>query len=163
MRRIALLTVLFAQVVFAQSGDLGVEIQNIAQSESNWEISFSYNISNNSQPGILLELPGELKVIPMQIQLNQTNLWLQNKDEISQSVIVVNWQTLPEGLQLLFAENQVAAGDQLLIKTMATLIRKEMNPGAAVQIRRVERVGETKQFSDQVLATTPFPAGLSKE
>jgi len=114
------------------------------------------------QPGVLIEFPDEIRIVPVSVKVNEKNYWLKNYNKIPEIDSVTNWQLTEEGLVLLFKENQVLNGDQLMINCLLTLIAKELTDKEVIQIRRVNKTVDSYEITDQVIASKNIPVTLKK-
>ncbi len=162
MKKIVLVTVLLAQILFAQPGDLSVNLQQIPQSDINWEMILSLNAPAGTQSGFLIEIPSTIKMVPISVRINQSDLWLQNSEQVSASDSVVNWVFMPEGVSFLFKEGQLTTGDQMVIKAMITKLKKRESSESVLKIRPVQNIESDIQISNEVITSADISTMLSR-
>ena len=134
MRKFLCIVFLFITAdIIAQDLRLGLTVQRIAQTKSNWDLNIILNSSMKLHPGVLIEFPNEIRIVPVSVKVNEKNYWLKNYNKIPEIDSVTNWQLTEEGLVLLFKENQVLNGDQLMINCLLTLIAKELTDKEVIQ------------------------------
>ena len=63
---------------------------------------------------------------------------------------MISWDLSPEGVILLFQDGQFTTGDRIVMKTMTTRIKKNQKDDAVINIRSVQNVNETIQYSEDV-------------
>ena len=162
MKKIVLVSVLFAQILFAQPGDLSVNLEKIPQSDINWEMTLSLNAPAGTQSGFLIEIPSTIKMVPLSVRINQADLWLQNSEQASVSDSVVNWVFMPDGVSFLFKEGQLAIGDQVVIKAMITKFIKRESSESVLKIRSAQNIESDSQISNEVITSTDISSMLSR-
>jgi hypothetical protein len=109
--------------------------------------------------GVLIEIPGEIKMVPLNARINQNDMLLQNTQETPSVESVVSWDLTPEGIMLFFREGQVNSGDQIVIKTMITRIKKSVSENPAIHIRTIQKNNQDIQISEDIKSS----ANLSLE
>lgn len=163
MRKILCIIFLFITAdLIAQDIMLDLSVQRIAQTESNWDLNIILNSSMRLQPGVLIEFPNEIRIIPVSVKVNEKNYWLQNYNRIPEIDSVTTWQLTEEGLVLLFKENEVLNGNQLKVNCILTLIAKELTKEKVIRIRRVNKTVDNYEITNQVIASKNVPITLTK-
>ena len=150
MKKLVLFIALFAQTLLAQPGDLAINLQPVRDSAVNWEATLTLEAQNGMENGLLIELPAGVKMVPLSARLNETELFLQNLDQAPASESVVNWDLTDEGVVLFFAEGQYSPGDRLILKTMTTQIKKQIEDNQQINIRTVLNTGPDIQYSEDI-------------
>jgi hypothetical protein len=153
MKKIVLVSVLFAQILFAQPGDLSVNLIKISPSDINWEMTLTLNAPAGTQSGFLIEIPSTIKMVPLSVRINQTDLWLQNSDQVATSDSVVNWVFMPDGVSFLFREGQLTPGDPMVIKAMITKLKKRESSESVIKIRSLQNIESAGQISNEVITS----------
>ena len=162
MKKIVWGSILFAQILFAQPGDLSVNLQKISPSDINWEITLTMNAPAGTQSGFLIEIPFNIKMVPLSVRINQADLWLQNAAQVSASDSVVHWVFMPDGVSFLFKEGQLTIGDQVVIKAMITLFKKRESSESVLKIRSVQNIESDSQISNEVITSTDISSMLGQ-
>ena len=134
MKKIITIIVLSFQFLFAQQNMMTISTAKNSGSEIDWETTITINVTDEIQTGFRLSLPAALRLIPLSVQIDQKNLWLQNATVVSGVDSVVSWSLLTDGVVFQFNPDQLRPGDQLTIKTMTTLVRKGLTPDAAINL-----------------------------
>ena len=150
MTRVVLFTALISQILFAQQTMLSVDQQPVAESEINWETTLTLSVQNNMENGFLIEIPAEIKMVPLSARINQNDMLLQNTQEAPSSESVVCWDLSPEGINLFFQDGQLNTGDQIVVKTMTTQIKKARQPESVVNIRSLQKKDSGIQYSEDI-------------
>lgn len=150
MKRLVLITAIFSQILLAQQNNLTIDLQPVKESKVNWEATLTVDALNGMQNGILIEVPAGLKMVPLTVRINQNEMFLQNIKEIPSKESVICWDLSPEGIILFFSDGRFNTGDRLIIKTMTTLIKKRIIQDAVVNIRSVQNIKPTIQYSEDV-------------
>ena len=162
MKKIVWVFVLFAQILFAQPGDLAVNLQPISPSDINWEMTLIMNAPAGTQSGFLIEIPPTIKMVPLSVRINQADLWLQNAAQVSASDSVVSWVFMPDGVSFLFKEGQLTIGDQVVIKAMISKFRKGEGSESVLKIRSLQNIESDSQISNEVITSTDISSMLSQ-
>jgi hypothetical protein len=153
MKKLVLITALFSQILLAQPNDLIVDMNPVAESTVNWETTFTVNGQTGMENGLLIELPSGLKMVPLSARINQTEMYLQNLKETPSIESVICWDFSPEGIILFFGDGQFKTGDQIVLKTMTTLIKKNLKQEASVNIRAVQNINPIIQYSEDIISS----------
>jgi len=117
------IVLIFILELFAQSNDIQVKIRSIPGSEVDWEFELSVVLPVSPSQGFILEIPEEIVPIPVAVRANEKDLWLQNISSIPERDSVIAWQTVNNGIMFLFRDKLLQAGDRLVIKFMATVLK----------------------------------------
>jgi len=149
-KKLVLITAVFSQFVFAQQNNLSVDVQPVSDSNINWETTLTLDARSGMENGLLIEIPSGLKMVLLSVRINQNEMFLQNTNETSSIESVISWDLSPEGVILLFQDGQFTTGDQIVMKTMTTRIKKNQKDDAVINIRSVQNVNETIQYSEDV-------------
>ena len=148
--KLVLITAVFSQIVFAQQNDLSVDVQPVLDSNINWETTITLDAQNGMENGLLIEIPSGLKMVLLSVRINQNEMFLQNTNETSSIESVISWDLSPEGVILLFQDGQFTTGDRIVMKTMTTRIKKNLKDNAVINIRSIQNVNQTIQYSEDV-------------
>ena len=150
MKKFVLITVLFSQILFAQQNDLTVDLKPVSDSNVNWETTLTLNAQNGTEKGFLIEVPAGVKMAPISARINQNELFLQNLNDIPSEESIICWTLLPEGLAFFFREGQFNPGDQIVVTTMTTQVRKTLESNPVVNIRSVQKNASDIQYSEDI-------------
>ena len=161
-RKIYVIFLILTSGLLAQDNILDLTMAKRAQSESNWDLNIILNSPQSLQPGISIEVPQQIRVIPLSIQVNQKNYWLQNSNQVPEIDSAATWQATNEGLLILFQENQVANGDILRIDCLVTLLTNQVSNEEIIQIKPVSGSAENYQVGDQIVASKNIPVTLTR-
>jgi hypothetical protein len=162
MKRLLFLFFILSHLLLAQTSDLSVQISDIAASSANKEMTLQLTAAASLQSGLLIQLPADIKMIPLAIEINQNNPALLNSDQPSGSDVVVNWELVPEGVAFIFATGQLLAGDQLRIRLALTLLSGEIRAGTSVEIHAVQTSPSGIQTSDEVISSANLPLSTNE-
>jgi hypothetical protein len=163
MKKLSLLAlILLVGNLFAQQSTLDISFENITENNSNWETNLSFSATNAIQTGILIGIPQGLRVVPLNVWINEKNIWLQYSDQVPQRDSVLTWHNNAEGLVILFGQDFLSSGDQIQISFMSTLIKKQLTTEELIEIRAVTQSSDPVQISDQIFASGNIPVTLSK-
>jgi len=157
MKRLLFLFFILPHLLLAQMSDLSVQISDIAASSSNKEMTLQLTAAASMQSGLLIQLPADIKMIPLAIEINQNIPALLNSDQLSGSDDVVSWDLVNEGVAFIFAPGQLLAGDQLRIRAALTLLSEKIRAGTAVEIRSAQTSPSGIQTSDEVISSANLP------
>lgn len=150
MKKLVVITALFSQILFAQQKNLTVQLQPVPKSAVNWETTLILEAQSGMENGLLIELPAGIKIVPVSVRLNDIDMYLQNVNEIPTNESVITWNLAEEGMVLLFSEGKFNPGDRLVLKTMMTKIKKQIEDSAQINIRTVVNSGPDIQFSEDI-------------
>ena len=150
MKKTIAIFVFSIQFLFAQQNLMTISTGQKSGSGVDWETTITINIADEIQAGFQLTLPAALRLIPLSVQINQKNLWLQNTTVVSAVDSVVSWNLLADGIVFQFNPDQLKSGDQLVITSMTVLRQKKINPESTIDILPVG--------GDQALQAVAIPA-----
>ena len=150
MKKLLVFIALFSQILLAQQNDLAIDLQPVSQSEVNWETTLTLEGQSGMENGLLIELPAGIKMVPLSARLNENDLFLQNLDQTPARESVINWHLTEAGVVLFFAEGQYSSGDQLILKTLTTQIKKRIDDNQQINIRTIINSDTEIQFSSDV-------------
>ena len=162
MKRLLFFFFILPQLLLAQLSDLSVQISDIAASSSNKEMTVQLTAAAAIQDGLMVQLPADIKMIPLAIEINQKNPALLNSDQLSGSEDVVSWDLVAEGIAFIFAPGQLLAGDQLRIRAALTLLGGEIRAGTAVEIHSIQTSPSGIQTSDEVISSANLPLSTNE-
>ncbi len=134
MKKIIVLIAFSAHFLFAQQNIMQMSAEKKTGSEANWETTIIIDIIDDIGTGFSLSLPNGLRLIPLSVAINQSQLWLQNSESVAEVDSVVSWSFSDDGLVFGFNPNQLSSGDQVSIKAMTALNRKQLNAESAIGI-----------------------------
>jgi hypothetical protein len=149
MKKLVLLTAIFSQILFAQQNNLAVDLQPVAESDINWEATLSLDAEVGMESGLLIEVPAGIKMVPLNVRINDKDLYLQNKRQTPSNESVINWDLSAEGVTLFFPDGQYNSGDRLELKMMTSQIKKTVTANPAINIRTIVNKQDL-QFSEDV-------------
>ena len=150
MKKIVLITAFFSQILFAQQNDLTIVTKPVTESNVNYETTLTVNAISGMENGFLIEIPAGMKMVPMNVIINQNELFLQNLNEIPSKETIVCWTLVPEGITLFFRDGQFSSGDQIVIKTMTTQLKKRFDENPTINIRTVQKNDSSIQYSEDI-------------
>ena len=150
MKKLVLITAIFSQILFAQQNDLTLEMTPVTGSAVNWEATLTLNASGGIENGFFIEVPAGVKMAPLSARINQNDLFLQNLNEIPSGESIICWTLLPEGLVFFFRDGQFNPGDQIVVTTMTTQVKKTLEANPAVNIRSIQKNESTIQYSEDI-------------
>jgi len=152
----------FSYNLFAQQSTLDITLESVSENNINWEMVLAFSGSNTIENGIAITLPEGLQAIPMNVQIDDKNVWLQNSDQVPQLDSVVTWQNTEQGLVVLFSAGLVSGGESVQITCMTSLLRSPISTGEVIEIRAVQSASQPVEISDQIYASANIPVTLSK-
>jgi hypothetical protein len=145
-----LITAIFSQIVIAQENNLTIDMKPVTDSNINWETTLILDAQNGMSNGVLIELPSGLKMVPLSARINQTEMLLQNTNEVPSIESVISWDLSSEGVILLFQDGQFNTGDRIEVKTMTTQIKRTAGEDIVVNFRSAEKNDSTIKYSEEV-------------
>jgi len=147
--------------LFAQEG-LNLNVRQMDQSTSEWELSLALTISSETTPGFFLQLPQGIRFIPTQIESNGNSLWLLNAEQLPQQDSVVCWYEKNDGLMIVFRENEILEESQVLINGLLVLLKEQLLPQELFQIKTISTTGGTSNSTEQIVESAGLPSPLTK-
>jgi hypothetical protein len=150
---ILILLALFSAQVFAQSNPLRIEL---APLQSDVQVNLSWR-STVRPAGLLLNVPAEVQLIPISIQIDNRAIWLINDSAVPARDSVIAWQSGPEGLILLFRQGLLDNGSVLDISCHSNLV-SGVGDSALVQIRTVQVTSEGIESASSIITSGLIPA-----
>lgn len=143
--------------LLAQSDVLKVNAQPIPDSKSDLELVFDLNLPSAPSNGLVIELPEEVMAIPVSVQINGKQMWLQNLTSVPKRDSVIAWQIIPKGLMLLFKEGLVGAGTNLRVTCITSTLKSTRTP-REVKIKNIISQSDGIKVSNQTMATGIIPS-----
>jgi hypothetical protein len=144
---IFLMTLLSASA-FSQNASLNMNIQKIENTD-NWEFMLEYTFSSAVDSGIFIELPANLAATPVSINLNNTEMWLKNSNEIPANDSAVYWETLENGIILRFNSDLIQANSRISVKCISQ-VSQNLSDDANISIKRMQNRSE---ISNEIIAS----------
>ena len=154
MKRLIFFFCILPQLLLAQLSNLSIQINDIAASASNKELTAQLTATADIQAGFLISLPAEIKMIPLAIEINQNNLALLNSD--------LNLQNIENEITGLVREKYTTYQ-----KRMAKVKIEEENTATAEQNMELQKelyatgASDSLDFRDAQVLYARADAGLS--
>ena len=158
---IALICIFLISPFIAQAQDLDLIFERQGDDNLNWEMTIIFTVTNATQSGMLVEIPEQIRVVPMNVQINQNDIWMQNSEQVPQIDSLTTWHSVDEGLIFLFRDGLLSSTDQLQMTCMATLLEKQIPSEAVIQIRSVVNTNPI-QISEQIIASRNIAITLNE-
>jgi hypothetical protein len=122
----------------AQQGDLNIAVTNTPSAEApgNWTTTLTFTLPSLVQNDLLVETPGELRLIPVAITLDNKQLWLQNTDQKppASADSVLTWQMNESGFTIHGGSTRSFNQATLSITCIANLLAAQVNPGGKIRL-----------------------------
>jgi len=158
LKSLSLIMILFLITgIYAQQAEVGVRIDPIPQTTSDWECDLTLNLNIAPANGILVEMPKEIVLIPVSLEINKKQVWLQNSFSEPVRDSVVAWQKVPEGIMLFFEENLLKSSDELHIKCVGNILKTPLVKNQ-VNFKEIVAGSDGNKVSDQVFASGIIPS-----
>ncbi|MEJ2636469.1 MAG: hypothetical protein P8184_14400 [Calditrichia bacterium] len=141
----------------AQSNNLEVSLSPVAGTKADWNLDFSLNIGFAAGNGFALKVPNGVMLIPVSLRINETEVWLQKANTISDRDSTVAWRNIAEGLIFLYKDQLIKQGDRIQLECIANIINTPLQTNE-VTVSQVVRQADGFIASDQVSASGLFPA-----
>lgn len=158
-----LMSLLFSTQIFSQANQLQVSLNSKSNSETALDIQFTW--SNNFTPtdGLVIESTQPMMLIPVSVQINGENIWLQNLSSLPENDSVVTWQTSSNSLIFLLRNGLVQEGDVINVNCNG-MINPDKEAGEnAILIKDITwRAGQI-EISDQSYMSGNIPAVPNQE
>ena len=148
-----ILLVLCSVQVFAQSNPLQIELTPL---QSDVQVNLSWRSTVRSA-GLLLNVPAEVQLVPISIQIDDRSVWLKNDAAVPELDSVICWQSTPEGLVLLFREGLLDNGSLLEVRCHSNLAGGQ-GDSAIVQIRTVQVTSGGIESASSIISSGMIPA-----
>jgi hypothetical protein len=161
IRIIALICIFLISPLIAQAQNLDLSFEKQGDDNLNWEMTIIFTVTSATQNGMLVEIPGQIRVVPMNVRINQKDIWMQNSEQVPQIDSLTTWHSVDEGLVFLFGEGLLSSADQLQMTCMATVLDKQISNEAVIQIRAVVNTNPI-QISEQIIASGNIAITLSE-
>ena len=147
---IPILWIFFAfSITYGQSTSLSVSFNNEDLIKSNVQMELTINIESPIDSLLFISLPSKLKVIPISIQKNNQNLWLQNSVKAPKKELLVSWVDSASLLKFRFLPGTIVNGDKVIIVCMAKFSGKP-----AVEDKITVKTEESSAAIAEVLLNT---------
>lgn len=150
------LLILVIAAAAAPAQNMKVEMSPIPRTEVDWNVQLTIDLPVSRLDGVAILFPEKFAMVPVAVQLNDRNLYLQNLLSVPEPPGVVAWQRVPEGLMMLFSPDISATGARLLIKGIGTLSGK---PGeeSLIQVKEIRAQPEGLKVSNSIIAGAALP------
>ena len=153
-RSFILILLIFCSVqLLAQSNPLQIELTPL---QSDVQVNLSWR-STVRPTGLLLNVPAEVQLIPISIEIDNRSIWLKNDAAIPDRDSVVSWQSTPDGLVLLFQEGLLDNGTLLEVRCHSNLA-SGVGDSAMVQLRSVEVTSGGIESAPAIISSGMIPA-----
>ncbi len=158
----AFFTAILAGLIFwgsawAQNKNLDIALTPIANTKTDWEFRLSGKLNFNPEDGIVIQIPGEMMIVPISVSVNGKKMWMQNLLTVPEKDSVIAWQIVPEGLMLLFKRGLIRQGDQLNLLCIANLLKKDLT-NKTVYLKKIVSKPDGLKVSTQPLASGTIPS-----
>ncbi len=127
-----IMTIFWATLLPAQTGEISTVLNRMSDSTPDWELNLTVNLNFESVNGLSFQLPAGISVIPVSIQLNGREVWLQNKLAVPDRDSVITWDFTSQGLSFFFRNGLLKNGDVLAISCHASIPQTDNFPAAVV-------------------------------
>ena len=153
-RSFILILLIFCSVqLLAQSNPLQIELTPL---QSDVQVNLSWR-STVRPTGLLLNVPVEVQLIPISIEIDNRSIWLKNDAAVPELDSVISWQSTPDGLVLLFQEGLLDNGSLLEVRCHSNLA-SGVGDSAMVQIRSVEVTSGGIESASPIISSGMIPA-----
>ncbi len=143
--------------LIAQSNDLEVSLSPVAGTKADWDLNFSLNVNFPAGNGFSLQVPKGVMLIPVSLGINETEVWLQKANIISDHDSTVVWRSIADGLIFLYKDQLIKQGDRIQLKCIANIINTPLHTNE-VTVSQVVRQADGFIAADQVSSSGLFPA-----
>jgi hypothetical protein len=150
---ILILLVFLSSLIFAQSNPLQIEL---APLQSDVQVKLSWR-STVRPAGLLLNVPAEVQLVPISIEIDNHAIWLKNDAAVPERDSVISWQSTPQGLILLFREGLITVGSELAISCHSNLANSRVD-SAMVQLRAVQVTSGGVEAASPPISSGIIPA-----
>jgi hypothetical protein len=127
-----ILLLVWVPLTYAQTGDINVTLNRMSDSGSDWELNFSVNLNFDPGSGLSFQLPAGISVIPISIQLNGREMWLQKKMALPDRDSVFTWEFTAQNLSIFFRNGFLKNGDVLAVKCQASIQQTDSSSSAVI-------------------------------
>jgi hypothetical protein len=153
-RSFILILLIFCSVqLYAQSNPLQIELTPL---QSDVQVNLSWR-STVRPSGLLLNVPAEVQLIPISIEIDSRAVWLKNDPAVPELDSVISWQSTPDGLVLLFQEGLLDNGSVLEVRCHSNLA-SGVGDSAIVQLRSVQVSSGGIESASSVITSGMIPA-----
>jgi hypothetical protein len=150
-------SLLFFTQVFSQANQLQVSLSNKSNSEKALEIQFTWSSNFTPTDGLVIESTQPMMLIPVSVQINGENIWLQNLSSVPENDSVVTWQSSSNGLIFLLRNGLVQEGDVINVNCNGIINPNEETEDEVILIKDITwRAGQI-EISDQSYITGNIP------
>ena len=137
----------------AQSNPLQIELTPL---QSDVQVNLSWR-STVRPAGLLLNVPVEVQLVPISIEIDNRPVWLKNDPAVPELDSVISWQSTPEGLVLLFREGLLNNGSVLEVRCHSNLASGQ-GDSAVVQLRTVQVTSGGIESASSIISSGMIPA-----
>jgi hypothetical protein len=127
-----ILLLVWATLTYAQTGDINVTLNPISESGSDWELNFSVDLNFDPGSGLSFQLPAGISVIPISVQLNGREMWLQKKMALPDRDSVLTWEFNAQSLSIFFRNGLLKNGDVLAVKCQASIQQTDSSSSSVI-------------------------------
>jgi len=150
--------VFFSLVVqlFGQQNRAKISLLPIPGSDREWEFNLNIDLPITPADGIVLEVPAGVALIPIAVQIDKRDVYLQNILAVPRRDSVIAWQRVSAGLLLLCRKNLLNAGKNFSLKCISTGMDLPLD-GRKVNLKEIVSKPDGIKISNRVFATGTIP------
>lgn len=150
--------VFFSLIVqlFGQQNRAAISLLPIPGSDGEWEFNLNVDLPIAPANGFVLEIPEGVELIPIAMQINKHDVYLQNILTIPQRDSVIAWQRVSTGLLLLCRKNLLDAGENFSLKCISTGVDLPLDV-RRVNLKEIISKPDGIKISNRVFATGTIP------
>ncbi|GAB4378918.1 MAG: hypothetical protein Kow0042_27830 [Calditrichia bacterium] len=152
-----LLFIFLVTPLLSQPSSLAIRLQNIPDTEGEWELRATLNLNQNLANGFVVQVSENMPMIPVTVRLNNRSVWLQNLLSVPQRDSVIAWQKVTDGIMFLCQDDFLKAGDVMEIIFMVSLNNSSQNESQMV-LREIVNRADGVKVSNQSFVSGTIPA-----
>lgn len=123
-----ILSILWTTLIWAQTAEISTTLNRISPLGEDWQLTFRVNLNFEPTDGLSFQLPEGISVIPISIQLDDKEIWLQNKMAIPNRDSVITWNFTAPELSFFFRNGLLKNGELLTINCHAIIPQTDSFP-----------------------------------
>lgn len=158
-----LMSLLFCTQIFSQADQLQVSLNSKSNNETALDIQFTWSSNFAPTDGLVIESAQSMMLIPVSVQINGENIWLQNLSSLPENDSVITWQTSSNSLIFLLRNRMVQEGDVINVNCNGMINPEEGAADNVIFIKDITwRAGQI-EISDQSYMSGNIPAVPNQE
>jgi hypothetical protein len=151
-----ILLLLLTYNLFSQGTNIAITFDPLSNSNRDFEFELTFRLPITPSDGIAIEHPQEISLIPVEITINDSKLWLKNSDTVALQDSVVAWQVIPSGIMIIFKNGLFNVGDELRLRCISAISSQNVAQ-SQVRVKEIVSQADGMQVASEIFASGSVP------